>query len=115
MGEIAYTLFLSMLNMVDYKSLQLDQEGLLYLIHVVYTFVVSIMLINFFVAVMSDAMAGNNHRDHLANYIQRSTAAHVLEGRLRWMLRVPYYKRMSRKVFTMKEQGRIVLLHAEKA
>ena len=97
-AESFYSLIMTMLNMINYTNYKIEKIELLYLTHILYTFVVSIMLINFFIAVMSDTMANNSRRRQMAKYIQQTSVSFALETNLRWLLK-PYYSYMVKRLF----------------
>ena len=94
-----YSLFLMMLNMVDLTELDLQNHELLNVTHMAYTFVVSIMLINFFIAVMADSVSTMRTRKKVAVDMQRAGVSFTIEYRLKWLLK-GYYKFMTHRYFT---------------
>ena len=103
-----YSTFLMILNMVSITELNVKDSMLLYMTHVLFTFAISILLINFLVAVMSDTMSNiSQGRDYIET-IQRSSVVYTLENHVKWFLK-PYYNFMNRKMF-FSDQGEILLI-----
>ena len=106
-----YRAFLIMLNMVDMTEMELQNTELLYLTHMVYTFVVSIMLINFFIAVMSDSVSTLATRKKVAVDMQRVGVSFTIEYRLNWLIKA-YYNSMTRRYFAC-ENDEVFLVEAQ--
>ena len=106
-----YRVFLMMLNMVDLTEMELQNTELLYLTHMVYTFVVSIMLINFFIAVMADSVSTLATRKKVAVDMQRAGVSFAIEYRLKWLIKA-YYNSMTRRYFTC-EKDEVFLVEAQ--
>ena len=100
--KLLYGMVLIMLNMVNFTNYNIEKIELLFITHVVYTFVVSIMLINFFIAVMTDGQASMSKHRKLTQKIQRNIVACQVEYYCKWFLRT-YYKYMTRHVFSSQE------------
>ena len=100
--ESFYSLFLMMLNMVSLTEHQVRNIELLQITHIVYVFTVSIMLVNFFIAVMADSVANTCARKKVTVPVQRAGVSIAVEYRLRWLLK-PYYDFMIRRCFICEE------------
>ena len=103
-----YSMFLIMLNMISLPGFNIEKIELLYLTHMIYTFGISILLINFFIAVMSDTMGNISQNRVLILYIQRASVAFNVEHHLKWCLK-PVYDFMIKKLFAV-EEGNIFLI-----
>ena len=93
-----YSMFLIMLNMIDLTQYRIRHPELLYLVHFSYTFIVSIMLLNFFIAIVSSVIMTVNRINSANMMIQRASLVFLLENRVRRILK-PYYKYMNKKCF----------------
>ena len=62
----------------------------------------TIMLINFFIAVMASSVATMAKRRHIAVYMQRAGIAFLMEYRLKWLLK-GYYNYMTQRSFVYEE------------
>jgi len=67
-----YTVFLTFLNMQDYTQFKVISQGLLYMQHIVFVFVVGIMLYNLLIAISNDTV----------NHVYRDKEVMVSLGRL---------------------------------
>ena len=103
-----YSTFLMILNLINLRDLDVKNHVLLYATHVLFTFGISILLINFLVAVMSDTMSNISHRRDYIETIQRSSVVCTLENHVKWCLK-PYYNFMSKKLYTC-DQGKLLLV-----
>ena len=74
-----YSLFSIMLNMVELASYNIRNLDVLLVAHVVYTFTVSIMMINFFIALLSHSVSIISKTRRTTLQIRRSTAAFVIQ------------------------------------
>ena len=83
----AYSLFSVMLNMLSFKEFEVRNVEVLFLSHIVFTFLVSIMMINFFIALLSDTVSRVNSHRETAILRQRIAVCFVLEERLGGILR----------------------------
>ena len=99
-----YSMFLVMLNMIPFTGLDIDKIELLYLTHMVYTFGISIFLVNFFIAVMSDSMAHMSRNQMLVEYIQKSSVAFSVEHYVKWCLK-PVYNFMIKRFFVVDDDN----------
>ena len=103
-----YSTFLMILNMVSITDLNVKESMLLYMTHVLFTFAISILLINFLVAVMSDTMSNISQARDYIETIQRSSVVCTLENHVKWFLR-PYYNYMNKRLFIY-DHGEILLI-----
>ena len=79
--RVFYSLFTVMLNMVDLTSYNILNLNVLLTAHIVFTFIVSIMMINFFIALLSNSVSRifQYHSEALCH--QRSAVALLFEHR----------------------------------
>ena len=109
--RIAYSLFITMLNMMDYTTYDIRNLEVLLLAHVAYTFVVSIMMINFFIALLSNSVNKIGGCKSTVMCIQRCSVAMVMERRCRWLFKSVYSK-LKQKYFQY-ENGRYFIVRVK--
>ena len=107
----SYSVFTIMLNMINLTSYKIRDNGYLLASHVLFTFAISIMLINFFIAVMSGSVNELFAYKKEALVIQRCTVAYIIEKRWKWLLK-PYYRYMNKK--NLHRDGDRILLFESK-
>ena len=100
-----------MLNMDDLRSYDIQDLNVLLASHIVYTFVVSIMMINFFIALLSNSVSKifQNHNAALCH--QRAAVSYVMEQICSTFLLCVYQRRI-RQYFTH-ESDKTLLLHVD--
>ena len=108
-----YSMFLIMLNLISLPGFNIEKIELLYLTHIIYTFGISILLINFFIAVMTDTMGNISQNRVLILCIQRASVAFSVEHYVKWCLK-PVYNFMIKKLFVV-EEGKILLIDSTDA
>ena len=97
-----------MLNMEDFVDYDVPDSSVLFILHVVFVFVIAILLVNFLIALLSTS-AGKvqEHQDTIV-MVQRLLVINTVERRLRkcfdW-----YYRRMCKYLY-VEEKGRIYLV-----
>ena len=109
--RVFYTLFTVMLNMVDLTSYNNNNLNILLASHIVFTFVVSIMMINFFIALLSTSVSRIFQYHNAALCHQRSAVSFLMEERALWLLRCVYKKLV--KYYFMEENDKVLLLHVQ--
>ena len=77
-----YSTFLIMVNMVNLAEVVGGIDILLVVIHVIYIFVVAILLLNFLIALMSDAMTKVMNKADILVHLQQLSAALLIEARI---------------------------------
>ena len=112
-GKTIYSLFEIMLNMINLTTFQVYNSSLLYLTHIMYTFLVSIMLINFFVAVMIDSVSAVSQAYPVTECLQKVSMAFSVENHWRKLL-WRYYNMATKKCFVC-ENGRVLLTQVTSA
>ncbi len=103
-----YTVFTVMLNMVDHTSYDVRHASVLHVLHLVFVFVVAILMINFLIAVMSTSAARIEEGKTLVLTLERLYTSQLVEERLSWLL-PGYYRRCRRKYLEHRGQRCYVL------
>ena len=93
-----YSTFAIMLNLVNPAELRLRHPGWIYALHVVYMFMVAILLINFLIAIMSSALSEVALHRPIIERLQRLSVALAVESRIDHLV-APYYRAMHRRHF----------------
>ncbi|KAK2162920.1 hypothetical protein LSH36_89g00026 [Paralvinella palmiformis] len=107
----SYSMFLVMLNMMNFTKFEVNNSLVLYTTHMVFIFVVSILLVNFLIAVMTDsAVRMSRHKKRLIR-LELLHALYVVNVRIDWLLK-RYYNYMIQKLAFVQE-GRIFLLNVQ--
>ena len=109
--RVAYSLFITMLNMIDYTTYDIRNQEVLLVAHVAFTFVVSIMMINFFIALLSNSVNRIQSCEKLVLCVQRCSAAMSMERRCQWLFK-SLYRRLKRKYFQY-EDGRYFIVQVK--
>ena len=104
-GNTMYSSFLIMLNMLNLRDLQVPGSDALYTIHYGYVVIISIMLINFMVATMSNTATQVFDNSQVIKWVQRLSVINPLERRCHRVLS-RYYKWMQNRHFLVRD-GRI--------
>ena len=104
--DVGYSLFSTMLNMVDFRSIDMRNVRILLFAHVVFTFLISIMMINFFIALLSNTVSLVDSHRKSAIIRQRITVSFLIESRLAWLCSGLYRRLNPLKV----EDGKILLV-----
>ena len=109
-----YSLFLVMLNMVDFTQFDMyrDSSAILYFSHMIFIFVVAILLVNFLIAVMSDSAARIADRKQILIRLEKLHAVFVADNRISWILN-KYYVFMLKKLAVVRDD-RIYIINIEK-
>ena len=95
--QVVYSLFRVMLNMLDVTQFHVTNPQVLYITHMAFTFLVSIMMINFFIALMSNSVNSVYSFRHSVVCTQRRAVAYCLEQRCSWPFRCLYTKLQSKR------------------
>ncbi len=80
-----YSTFRIMLHMLDLASFEVHAPNILHLVHIIYVFVVAILLINFLIAVMSTSAVRTGLVDKIILHLERLNVALSLDFRLGWL------------------------------
>ena len=108
-----YTTFTIMLNMVDFSNYPRGYLVTNALIHLVFVFLVAILLVNFLIALFSQTVSDVREHCDAIIAIQKLSIYWALEFRLSWLLRKSrlYRKRME-KIFYVRD-GRVYVTRVE--
>ena len=87
-----YSTFMIMVNMVNIAEIVGGTDIVLVLIHVSYVFLVFILLLNFLIALMSDAMTKVMNKADILVHLQQLSAALLIEERVGRILNKVYSK-----------------------
>ncbi len=88
MAESLYSTFRLMLNMLDLTGYDMHTPQVLHLVHVIYVFMVAILLINFLIAVMATSAARIASLDKVIFNIERLYVALIVESRIGWFCEI---------------------------
>ena len=109
-GTYIYSTFLILIHMFDFRTIETEDRLTLYILHIIYVFMASIMLINFLIALFSSTVTWvNGHKDLIVN-VQRLSMFIILEHRLRYVNLVNRYFRKYLSRFFVEENGKLYLL-----
>ena len=97
-----------MLNMINLGDIDGPEPVSLYFLHIFYIFMVSVLLLNFLIAVFSDSVNNVNQNHDVFYDIQKLSIIFAVEERVQWLLR-KWYIYQSKKCFVW-EDGKIVLV-----
>ena len=80
-----------MLNMVNLRDMDVTEAASLYLLHFIYVFMVSVLLLNFLIAIFSDSVNIVNENHDVIHDIQRLSIICTTEERVSWICRRLYW------------------------
>ena len=103
-----YSMFLVMLNMINFRQYDLHDAHVIYITHIFFIFMVSILLINFLIAVMSDSAARISQRKKTLVRLEKLYALFVIDFRISWILK-RYYNYVLRKIAVIKDDRIFVI------
>ena len=111
-----------MLNMIDLTTYDVLDDLTIYALHVVYVFMVAILLLNFLIALLSTAAADVALNRDAIMVVQRLSVLCLIERRFSWALRwlyKPIYKRLltckDGKLYIVSVQSNIERVQSEKS
>ena len=109
--KTCYTLFKMMLNMHDLSQHDINNVGVLYVMHIIFVFMMVVLLINFLIAIMSSSASKIALNEQVILSINQLSVLVELERYLFWAKRwiYPYLCRMG-----FPTQGKKVILRFEK-
>ena len=107
LGESFYSVFMVMLNMVDFRRFAIAEPTALYILHIIYVFVTSILLINFLVALFSGSFGHVYDNQHVLSTLQRISVVWLIEDRISTCCS-SWYSRFYGRYFPVKD-GRIMV------
>ena len=109
--QVAYSLFRIMLNTLDVTKFDIKNREVLYITHVAYTFLVSIMMINFFIALMTNSVNSVSKYRRFAMCTQRSTVSFLMEQRCHQKLKCLY--QLFTKNFYVNDGHKVLLVETQ--
>ena len=105
--DLLFSTFMIMLNMINLRDIEGPEPVSLYSFHIFYVFMMSILLLNFLIAVFSDSVNNVNQNHDVICDIQMLSVIFAVEERVQWLLR-RWYIYHSKKCF-MWQDGKIYL------
>ena len=96
--ETIYSSFLVMINSVNFRKFESTDKTSLYLLHIVFVFFISILLLNFLIATMTQSFSGMYVKGNAIIQTQRLALMMSVQMRLAWPMQV-LYRRLQRRVF----------------
>ena len=106
--RVFYSTFTVMLNQIDFTSFDIRNRNILFMAHVVFTFMISIMMVNFFIALLTASVNRISRHRVIALHNQRSLVSFMMEGRCASLFKCIYIK-LKRKYFHV-ENDRILIV-----
>lgn len=94
--------------MVDFTSYEVSDTSTLYILHVVYVFVIAILLVNFLIALLSTSAGRVQEHEDVILMVQRLSVVGALEQRLRRLFSC-YYNRVNKWLYH-EERGKLYLI-----
>ena len=110
-GNGIYSVFRIMLNMIDITTYKSPSLHAAFVLHIIYVFLVAILLVNFLVALMSSSVGEVVDAGSVIMLVQRLSVLTLVEWRLKYPF-APLYM-LLRKIFFTTYRGQIVLKHTE--
>ena len=96
--ETFYTSFLVMINSVNFREFKNVDKTSLYLLHILFVFFISILLLNFLIATMTQSFSGLHAKGNAIIQTQRLALMMTVQMRLAWPMQF-LYRIMQRRVF----------------
>ncbi len=100
-----------MLNTIDLTDYALLDKAVVYSLHIVFVFMIAILLVNFLIALLSTAAAEIGLNRDAIMFVQRLSVLCLIERRFAWILRY-VYRPMYRLLYTCKN-GRIYIISVQ--
>ena len=97
-GETIYSTFLVVINLVNFQEYENVDKTSLYLLHVVFVFFISILLLNFLIATMTQSFSEVYTHRRTITQTQRLALMMTVHFRLARPMRA-YYKKLQRNVY----------------
>ena len=102
-----YSTFLVLLNMFDFRKINVGDEVSTYMLHFIFVCIGTIVLLNFLIALFSSNVAWVDKHKEVIVTVQRIAVVNVLEIRLYYFFNKPYIYFLSR--YFQKKNGRFYL------
>ena len=97
-GETIYSSFLLIINLINFREYQHFNKASLYSLHIIFVFFISILLINFLIATMTQSFSDVHAKRRVIMQIQRLMLMMTIQMRFARPLRA-LYQRLQMKVF----------------
>ena len=97
-----YSMFLVVLNMINFRQYDLHDAHVIFIAHIIFIFMVAILLVNFLIAVMSDSAARISERKNILVRLEKLHALFIADFRLSWILK-RYHNYVQRKIAVVKD------------
>ena len=110
-GHGIYSVFRIMLNMIDLTTYKSPTLVAAYVLHIIYVFMVAILLVNFLIALMSSSVGEVVDAGSVIMLVQRLSVLTLVEWRLKYPF-APLYM-LLHKLFFKTSRGKILLQHTE--
>ena len=103
LGETIYSSFLVMINSINFRQYENVDKTSLYFVHILFVFFISIMLLNFLIAIMTQSISDVFENREAIIQSQRLALMMTVQMRLAWPMRA-LYKILQRKVFVYRKE-----------
>ncbi len=110
-GQSFYSTFCMMVNMLDVTSYDVYNVRVVNLLHGTYVFTVSILLINFLIAVMSTSATRISLSEDIILQLERMHIALTLEHRIGWPL--PRFLQQCKSCIIVVENNKYFLMNVK--
>ena len=108
-ADALYTVFMTILNMVDFRKYLLDHGYIIYLLHTGFVLIIALLMINFMIAIFSNTYTAMSNHSALITAIQKFSLIWLVEMRLpRCLTR---FQTCLKKHYFLYENGRILLTY----
>ena len=107
-----YSMFMVMLNMINFTQYDLKDPSVIYFTHVIFIFMVAILLINFLIAVMSDSASRIAQQKNILIRLEKLHALFIVDCRMSWILK-RYYNYVLQNIAVVKDE-RIYIIDVQK-
>ena len=97
-GETIYSTFLVMINLINFREYENADKTSLYILHIVFVFFISILLINFLIATMTQSFSDVHAKRRATIQMQRLSLMMTVQLRLAWPLQA-LYKKLQKRAF----------------
>ena len=108
-----YSSFLVLIHMIDFRTIEVEDRVTVYITHVIFVFMASIMLINFLIALFSSTVTWVSNHKHLILDVQLLSMLSVMEYRLSHIDFINKYYRRHLSQYFVKKNGKLYILMTE--
>ena len=95
--------------MIDITQFNIHNAEILYLLHGAFTTIISILMLNFLIALFSNAVAEVSEDSDLIVTIQRLSVVLTVDRRFRWIGKLLGYEKLLKRNFIM-ENGQVYIV-----